>query len=149
MAEVLYYHLERRPLEQVLPQLLEKTLERGWRAVVQAGSEERVQSLSKCLWTYRDEAFLPHGSAVDGFDDMQPVYLTCEETNPNDAQVRFFVDGAEAKDVAEYERAVFIFDGNDQDGVCAAQASWKTIKAQGHEVTYWRQSPEGRWEKKA
>ena len=93
MTEVLFYHLERRPLEQVLPQLLEKTLERGWRAVVQTGSEERAEALSQSLWTYRDEAFLPHGSAADGHEEMQPVFLTPEDVNPNGAQIRFFVDG--------------------------------------------------------
>ena len=45
MTEVLFYHLEHQPLERVLPSLVEKTLERGWRAVVQAGSEERVEAL--------------------------------------------------------------------------------------------------------
>ncbi len=149
MTEVLFYHLERRPLEQVLPQLLEKTLQRGWRAVVQTGSEERAQSLSQSLWTYREEAFLPHGSAQDGDENMQPIFLTAEEKNPNGAQIRFFVDGASAEDVSAYERAVYMFDGNDQDAVTAARQRWKAVKAQGHDVTYWQQSPEGRWEKKA
>ena len=43
-TEALFYHLERHPLEVVLPQLLLRTLERGWRAVVQAGSEERLEA---------------------------------------------------------------------------------------------------------
>ena len=40
MTEVLFYHLENQPVERVLPPLLEKSLERGWRVVVQAASEE-------------------------------------------------------------------------------------------------------------
>ncbi len=149
MTEVLFYHLERRPLERVLPQLLEKTLERGWRAVVQTGSEERARNLSQSLWTYRDEAFLPHGSAQDGNEDRQPIFLTAEEKNPNGAHIRFFVDGASAEDVSDYQRAVYMFDGNDQDAVAAARERWKIVKGQGHDVTYWQQSPDGRWEKKA
>lgn len=149
MTEVLFYHLERRPLEQVLPQLLEKTLERGWRAVVQTGSEERAKSLSQSLWTYRDEAFLPHGSAQDGDEELQPIFLTAEENNPNGAQIRFFVDGGVAEDISAYERAVYMFDGNDREAVAAARERWKIVKGQGHDVTYWQQSPEGRWEKKA
>ncbi|KFL26848.1 DNA polymerase III subunit chi, partial [Devosia sp. 17-2-E-8] len=31
MPDVLFYHLENQPLEKVLPLLLEKTVERGWR----------------------------------------------------------------------------------------------------------------------
>ena len=45
MTDVLFYHLERTTLEKVLPGLLEKSLERGWRAVVQATTEERIEAL--------------------------------------------------------------------------------------------------------
>ncbi len=48
MTEVFFYHLEARPLEQVVPQLLEKSLERGWRAVVEVGSTERAEALDAC-----------------------------------------------------------------------------------------------------
>lgn len=149
MTEVLFYHLERRPLEQVLPQLLEKTLERGWHAVVQTGSEERADALSQSLWTYREEAFLPHGTAADGHADVQPIFITPEDINPNGAKIRFFVDGSSSDDVSDYERAVYMFDGHDEAAVAAARETWKSVKAQGHDATYWQQSPEGRWEKKA
>jgi DNA polymerase-3 subunit chi len=149
MTEVLFYHLGRQPLDKVLPGLLEKTLERGWRAVVQAGNSERAEALNALLWTYADESFLPHGSARDGFTDQQPVFLTAGEDNPNAATVRFLVDGAEAGDLRGYARVVYIFDGRDQDAVAQARAAWKNAKGAGFEVTYWQQSDTGRWEKKA
>ena len=149
MTEILFYHLEHQPLERVLPSLVERTLQRGWRAVVQAGSEERVEALDTLLWTYREESFLPHGTRRDGNPGMQPVYLTTSEDNPNGATVRFLVDGAEAADVATYARVVYLFDGRDAAAVDKAREQWKAAKETGAEVTYWQQSPEGRWEKKA
>jgi DNA polymerase-3 subunit chi len=149
MTEVLFYHLEHRPLERVLPTLVEKTLERGWRAVVQAGSEERVEALDTLLWTFREESFLPHGTRRDGNPALQPVFLTTGEDNPNGATVRFLVDGAQATDLAAYARVVFLFDGRDESAVDHARAQWKQVKQAGCEATYWQQSPEGRWEKKA
>jgi DNA polymerase-3 subunit chi len=149
MTEVLFYHLTRQPLDKVLPGLLEKTLERGWRAVVQAGSGERVDALDALLWTYADDSFLPHGTARDGMSDQQPVFLTIKDENPNGATVRFLVDGAEAPDLAGYTRAVYIFDGRDYAALAQARAEWKRIKAAGHAVTYWQQNDNGRWEKKA
>jgi DNA polymerase-3 subunit chi len=149
MTEVLFYHLEHQPLERVLPSLVEKTLERGWRAVVQAGSEERVEALDTLLWTYRDDSFLPHGTKRDGSPEAQPVFLTTGEDNPNGATVRFLVDGAEGGDLSVYARIVYLFDGRDAGAVEAARAQWKAAKAGGADVTYWQQSPEGRWEKKA
>lgn len=148
MTQVLFYHLEQQPLERVLPSLLERTLERGWRAVVQAGSQERVDALDTLLWTYRDESFLPHGTKRDGHLEQQPVFLTIDETNPNTAGVRFLVDGAESHELLAYDRIVYLFDGRDAAALEKAREQWKAAKEAGCEVTYWQQSQEGRWEKR-
>jgi DNA polymerase-3 subunit chi len=146
MTEVLFYHLERQTLEQVLPGLLERSLERQWRVVVQAGSEERVAALDSHLWTYRDEAFLPHGTKRDGNPQEQPVWLTAEEDNPNAANVRFVVDGASMPELAGYQRVVCMFDGNDPTALEDARAAWRRVKSAGATATYWRQAANGRWE---
>ena len=149
MTEILFYHLERASLENVLPGLLEKTLERGWRAVVRGGTKERVEALDRHLWTYRDDGFLPHGAAGEGAD--QPVWLTASDDAPNNPQILFLVDGAQAEpaSVSDLERCVMIFDGNDDDAVAAARVFWKETAAAGHAATYWKQSVAGRWEKQA
>jgi DNA polymerase-3 subunit chi len=147
--EIYFYHLEQRALEQVLPSLLERSLERGWCAAVQAASEERVEALNTLLWTYREESFLPHGTARDGSPEGHPVYLTAGDDNPNGAQVRFLVDGAELADATSYARVVFIFDGRDADAVARARAEWQAAKAKGHAVSYWQQDENGRWQQKA
>jgi DNA polymerase-3 subunit chi len=146
-TEFLFYHLERAPLERVLPSLLERTIERGWRAVVQSGSAERLEALDLALWTYNDESFLPHGTARDGDPARQPVYLTLGDETPNGAGVRFLVDGAEIAAFDGFIRIVCIFDGNDPEAKGKARAQWQSAKAAGCAVTYWRQSENGRWEK--
>ncbi|QJE72424.1 DNA polymerase III subunit chi [Aerophototrophica crusticola] len=149
MAELRFYHLTRKTLEQTLPGLLEKSLERGWKAVVLTGSEERAEALAQHLWTYKPDGFLPHGTAKDDHPDRQPVYLTPEDERPNGAQVLFLTDGAESGRMAEYELACDLFDGNDPDAVSAARRRWKTAKDAGHALTYWQQNERGGWEKKA
>jgi DNA polymerase-3 subunit chi len=129
--------------------MVERTLERNWRAVIQCGSEERVEALDTLLWTYREDSFLPHGTRRDGNPQQQPVFLTSAEENPNQATVRFLVDGAELADVSAYARVVYLFDGRDAGAVERARQQWKAVKAVGCEVTYWQQSPDGRWQKKA
>ena len=148
-TEVYFYHLESRTLEEVLPTLLERSLERGWRAAVQAASEERVEALDTLLWTYREESFLAHGTARDGAPELQPIYLTAGEDNPNGAEVRFLVDGAELEDAEAYARIVFVFDGRDEDAVAQARAAWQKAKADGYHVSYWQQDPHGRWQQKS
>jgi DNA polymerase-3 subunit chi len=146
MTEILFYHLERQPLERVLPSLLEKSLERGWRVVVQAASEERVEALDAQLWTYRDDGFLPHGTWRETESHEQPVLLTVNGDNPNGASVRFLIDGAPVPaDADAYQRIVLIFDGNDPDAVAAARARWSEGKARGFDMTYWQADAQGRW----
>jgi DNA polymerase-3 subunit chi len=147
MTEVMFYHLERGAMEDVLPGLLEKTLERGWRAVVRASSRDRVEALDAHLWTYRDEAFLPHGAAGDGA--AQPVWLTDKDDAPNQANVLFLTDHAKASAdaIGGFARCVTIFDGRDDEALAGARSFWKEATAAGHDVAYWKQSPEGRWEK--
>jgi len=147
MSEVLFYQLERNPLVVVLAKLLQVTLSRGGRAVVQAGSAERVEALDTQLWTFAEESFLPHGTRSDGGGEDQPIYLTDTDENPNGARTRFFVDGAAFGDISAYERAVYLFDGRLADELELARNRWRDIKSAGLDATYWRQSEAGRWEK--
>lgn len=149
MTPVFFYHLERQPLETVLPKLLATSLERGWRVVVQAGSEERAEAIAAQLWSHDEESFLPHGTKTDGFPDLQPIWITAGDDNPNNANVRFFVDGAEPGVIDGLTRAVILFDGRDAEAVERARETWKRVRAGGHEVTYWQQDEQGRWQNRA
>ncbi|MBU2531414.1 MAG: DNA polymerase III subunit chi [Alphaproteobacteria bacterium] len=145
MAEILFYRLERQTLDEVLPTLLERSLQRGWRAVVQAGSPERLEALDNLLWTYRENSFLPHGTKRDGHEALQPIYLTDDDSNPNGATVRFLVEGADLVPPEGYDRLVFLFDGADATALEQARSAWKEARSTMHEATYWRQDADGRW----
>jgi DNA polymerase-3 subunit chi len=150
MTEVLFYHLKGQTPEQVLPTLLQKSLDRGWRVVVQASSEERVEALDAHLWTWRDDSFLPHGTWRDSEASQQPIVLTVSDHNPNGATVRFLVDGALMPgDASAYARVVLLFDGEDPDALDAARARWAEAKSAGFEVTYWQADEKGGWRRQA
>ena len=152
MTEVWFYHLETQGLDAVLPMLLQRSLDRGWRVAVQATSVERLQALDSVLWTYDEASFLPHAMKQDGNAALQPILLTDDDANPNGAALRIFVDRAAVVPALEgqvYERAVLMFDGRDDDAVADARRQWSALKSGGHAVTYWQQNDDGRWEKKA
>ncbi len=150
-AEALFYHLTARPLEAVLPDLLEKCLERDWRVTLRAGSPERVSALSLRLWTWRDDAFLPHGDASDGHAARQPIYLTAGAETPNEPHALFLADGAAASaaEFAALGRVVTLFDGNDETAVAAARAEWRRAAEAGCACVYWAQGSDGRWVRRA
>ncbi len=150
MTEVLFYHLKGQTLEQVLPALLQKSLQRGWRVVVQASSDERVEGLDAHLWTWRDDSFLPHGTWRDSEASAHPILLTVNDANPNGAGVRFLVEGAGMPDnAASYHRIVLLFDGADPEAVETARTRWGEAKAAGFDVTYWQADENGRWQRQA
>ena len=150
MGEILFYHLTEHPLERALPALVERSLARGWRVVVQSGEPDRVARLSELLWTFRADSFVAngHAGAEPGRSrpEDQPVWLTHGEDVPNGAPVRFLVDGAEPGDLSGYERAIFMFDGHDEAALAQARAEWKARKGSA-ELTYWKQNEAGGWEK--
>ena len=149
MTEILFYHLTEKTLEDALPPLLEKSLERGWRVAVQMQSAELMEALDTLLWTYREDSFLPHGTDDGDHVDQQSILLTTTAENLNSATVRFLLETAAPIEVETYTRMVFMFDGHDNAQLDAARAQWKVLKAAGHVLTYWQQDANGRWQKKA
>ncbi len=148
-CEVWFFHLERTGLDQALPKLLEKTLARGWRALVRCAGRDRLEHLDGWLWSYRDDSFLPHGSADSPEAERQPVLLTTAADNVNAAQAVFLIDGADPPALEACERCIVVFDGRDTAALAGARERWREIKAQGWPASYWRQSEEGAWRKQA
>ncbi len=154
MIEVCFYHLTRSPLERALPQLLEKSLSRGWRVVVQAASAQRVKALDALLWDYEPEKFLPHGARLDDEPQAQPIFLTCGNDNPNTADVRFFIGAVAAATalndpaLAPKARAVVMFDGNDETELGAARAQWRELRGSAFELVYLQENERGGWVEK-
>jgi DNA polymerase-3 subunit chi len=148
VTEVRFYHLERSTLESALPTMLERVLERGQRALVVLGTEERVRALNAHLWTYKPESFLPHGAAEDGAPEEQPIFLSTTPEGPNNPEVLFLADGAGAGDLGRFKLCVELFDGRDEQAVAAARERWRAYKAAGHALTYWRQTEQG-WKQEA
>lgn len=147
MTAIAFYHLERSTLEAALAKLLEKALVSGFRAIVKAGSEERLESLNAALWVYEQRSFLPHGSAQDGNGPDQPIWLTVGDDNPNAATALFLTDGAESRVIGGFDRCFEIFDGRDEESLAKARSHWQAYKDAGHDLTYWRQGTDGGWQK--
>jgi DNA polymerase-3 subunit chi len=150
MTEILFFHLQSRPLEQVLPTILDRAVSRGQKVVVEVSSQERLSALDDHLWSYSDESFLPHVTEAEADAATNPVVLTTRARNPNGASVRICAEGVRIPDaLADYERVVLIFDGDDPDALAGAREDWKKVRAAGANASYWQQDDSGRWEKKA
>ncbi|RZJ43922.1 MAG: DNA polymerase III subunit chi [Brevundimonas sp.] len=149
MAEVWFYHLERSSLEAVLPGLLEKTREKGWRALIRTPDPARTAALDEHLWTWREDSFLAHGRSGDPFPERQPILIGEDGENRNGAQALFIVEGADLSAAETFERCFILFDGRDDQQVQAERERWRTLKGLGLSLAYWKQDEDGRWSRAA
>ena len=150
MSRVDFYHLQKQSLEEVLPKLLEKAYASGSKIKVKIGTEARVDFLNSLLWTYNDESFLPHGSKKDGAAELQPIWLSAGDDNPNGATMLFLTDDAMPVegDTENYARIFNIFDGNNPEALQNARNLWKNLRSSGAELHYWQQDNDGHWAEK-
>lgn len=155
MGEIRFYQLRTRPLERVLPVMLERCLDRGWRAVVQGTDPERLTALDLALWTYRDESFLPHGLAgrAPGRAEEHPIWLTAATERPAGARALFLIDRAEAglepSGLVGLETVAILFDGTDEAALAAARTAWRATVAAGLRAVYWAEEAGGGWARTA
>ncbi len=148
VEEAGFYHLTRQRLEEALPALLGRVLDRGLRAVLVARDAAQLAHLDGVLWTYRPDSFLAHGAAATGFAERQPIWLAKVVENPNGAAVLVVVDGLMPEADAPFARVVDLFDGGDVAAVAAARERWRAWRSRrGTRLVYWQQRPEGGWTK--
>ena len=155
--EIWFYHLETLALAQALPDLLEKVAGRGWRAYVhcpdasedQANShqDDKIAVLDRQLWAYAPASFLAHGREDEAFAERQPVLLGRTGGMANAPQVYVSVGAGDLPDLNGLERALIVFEGSDEGHLTWARTQWKRMKSEGLALAYWKQSPQGRWEK--
>ncbi|NQZ13501.1 MAG: DNA polymerase III subunit chi [Alphaproteobacteria bacterium] len=149
MTEARFYHLQKQTLDQALPLILEKAYQTGKNIVLRVQDKKEAERLNTHLWTYRPDAFLPHGCAKEGNAEHQPIWLTEKDENPNDAKIIILTQGTSTESIEDWDLCCEMLDGHSNDQVTTARAKWKDYKDKGLEVTYWMQSDSGGWENKA
>ena len=147
MPEIFFYHLEKTPMRQALPELLEKVVQRGWRAYVHGHEDDKIEALNAHLWAYRADSFLAHGQEGDDFAGRQPVLLGTSGDMVNAPQCYLSVSPVDMPDVSGMERCLIVFEGGDDEHLAWAQSTWKKLKGEGADLAYWKQNEQGRWER--
>ena len=150
MVEHWFYHMQQSPLEQVLPDILEKTYAKGWKTIVKIGDlrgdpAAEMARLDEYLWNYRKDSFLPHGRDDEPLSEFHPVCLSTDRVAADDAEIVVLVAGADMNDVSTSVRCITLLDGASDQDRAIARARWKKAKDDGLETAYWKQNDHGKW----
>ncbi len=147
MGRIDFYHLTKNTLDEALPKLAFKAYETGKKIKIKVGTEQRVDFINSLLWTFDEESFLPHGTKKEGNAELQPIYLSPDDENPNKATLLFAVDGANItpENTHNFERIFYIFDANNNQELQNARQTWKAFSSEEFERHYWKQDASGKW----
>ncbi|ARJ68596.1 DNA polymerase III subunit chi [Paracoccus contaminans] len=150
MGNALFYHLTRSAAEQLLPGLIGKARQAGWRVELRGIDPARMARLDDLLW--QGDGFLPHGLAGGPHDAVQPVLLTAaaDARGGVGADCLIALDGAavDPAECAPAQRVCVVFDGNDPAALDRARGQWRSLTGAGIAAEYWSEAG-GRWERKA
>lgn len=141
-------------LDNVLPPLLEKALKGHNKILLITPTPARQQRLDETLWSYAEPAFLPHGKLSDPKPALQPVLIVTAEddfASHLEGRIPVLLAGAEsalpAITATNPTRILYLFTASASD-VERGRTLFKTLKGQGHAMSYHQQTATG-WEKKA
>jgi DNA polymerase-3 subunit chi len=149
MTEILFYHLQRHPLERVLPALIEKSLERGWRVVVQAASESGSRRSTRICGPSATTASCRTEPGARSRPAEQPVLLTVDDTIRTARRCGFSSMARRCRRMP----AVISASCSSSTATIPTRSPrraqrWSEGRAQGFEVTYWQADEHGRWQRK-
>jgi DNA polymerase-3 subunit chi len=146
MAEIRFYHLQKQSLEQALPRILSKALDQGHKIIIKT-KKDTIEAVSELLWNTELDPFLAHGSVFEKNEELQPIYITDEEKNPNQADILILINGEAYNNMDKFKLCCEIFDGNNQDALSQARLKWKEYKDAKLNTTYWQEDAQGKWKK--
>jgi DNA polymerase-3 subunit chi len=89
--------------------LIEKCYHSDLKSVVLTIDADQQEMLNKSLWTYSRKQFIPHGSKLDPQPEKQPIYITDELQNPNNASVLILISPIDIEKILQVKDYIKIF----------------------------------------
>ncbi|MBI5014794.1 MAG: DNA polymerase III subunit chi [Deltaproteobacteria bacterium] len=106
MATVDFFEARGSRWEEALCRQLEAEHAAGRRAYVWASSEAHARALDDLIWTFRDDAFVPHGLWQGEATADEAITIGWKAGNPNAADCLVLVRDAQPGELTGYARVI-------------------------------------------
>jgi len=134
-------------LYNLLPSLLEKIIAKKHKVLISCNTKQIVKRIDDLLWNYNGSKFLPHGTNIEENTQNQPILITSESDNLNNADVLISFSGKQVSDFSSFLRVFDIFESSPEQ-LESGRERWKEYKNKGYELSYFT-SKNGSWAKQA
>ena len=145
--EYSFYHHEASTIESTLPQLLEKSIKKNWRALVKT-QIDYLPELDDFLWSFKTDSFLPHGRDDQPKMEHHPIVISSSAKIADNFQIVFLLKGSYVDNLNDVERCVIFIDGRSEESICNERNRWQKLKGKGAKLNYYQQNANGEWIKK-
>ncbi len=104
--------------------------------------EEHAQTVSEALWVHNE--FLPH--SLHASDPISGITVAAEI---GEADVLFVIDDSKLPEQVDHGLICYLFHAADLDVVESRRKDWKRLRESNQTLSYWAETEQGGWEKKA
>ena len=124
--EINFYQIE-GDLGNAIAPLMLKILGEKKRAVIFSKDQDLISQLDKKLWIYGRDKFIPHALESDSdFDsERQPILITSEEKNANNADYLVFLDEPSGEFAKKFSRIFYFFEEGKMNSNLTPTKSYK------------------------
>lgn len=136
-----FYKIQENNFLKTICQLIEKGYEGNYKIVVKANNHIEENEINRNLWTYSQKTFIPHGSSKDPLPEVHPIYITCNDENPNNANLKIFINNFDIVE-QKFEKLLYIFNENDIN-LGESKALYNKYIDKGFKVSYHIQENKG------
>jgi DNA polymerase III subunit chi len=125
--------------------LLQRLCSQKQKIMILGETQEYMSELDHYLWSYSDISFLPHSMEKNEHAPDQPIWLSCDSYNMNNAENIVLVEGAGVKNIDAFDSVFEVFSTKEKSHMEKAQERYKKYLNLSYKTQYYSQSETGEW----
>lgn len=128
--------------------LLDKCYNTQLNTLVLVGDKTLENQIDNSLWSFSSTKFIPHGCSNDTLPHLQPIYITTNYENPNQAQILTVINPINLDDtyIDRFKKVLIVFNTNETDKKQSARNLYSYLQKSAYRLQYFQQTEQLEWQ---